>query len=91
MFFLWVNTIKIKKINKINDVLTVIIKFELDGISFIALRAGKALSLINVTTNTVIVENIDETEEYLNIKVTTNHVKINKTLSPYDKANKTPK
>jgi len=50
-----------------------------------------AFSLNNVITNTVKEENNDDREEYLNIKETTNHVKINKTLSPYDKANKTPK
>ena len=85
------NTIRIKKINKINDVLTVIIKFEIDGPSVAGERIGNAVSLINVTTNTVIVANIDETEEYLNIKVTTNHVKINKALNSYAKANKMPR
>ena len=41
----------------------------------------KAVSLINVTTNTVRDENIEDKDEYLNIKVTTNHVKINNRLN----------
>jgi len=40
----------------------------------------EAFSLNKVTTNTVKEENIDDTEEYLNIRETTIHVKINKTL-----------
>ena len=50
-----------------------------------------AFSLNKVITNTVKEENIDDNEEYLNIKETTAHVKINKTLNPYDKANKIPR
>ena len=38
-------------------------------------------SLIIVTANTVKVENIEDNEEYLNIKDTTNQVKINKKLN----------
>ena len=48
-------------------------------------------SLNKVTTNTVKEENIDDKEEYLNISETTIHVKINRALRPYDKANKIPR
>ena len=47
--------------------------------------------LIKATINTVKEENIDDTDEYLNIKKTTNHVTINKILSCIDIANSTPK
>jgi len=50
-----------------------------------------AVSLIRVTINTVKEENIEDIEEYLNIKNTTDQVKINRKLNPYDNANKIPK
>ena len=78
-----VNIIKIKKINNINFISAAKIKF-----GSIALTA---FSLNKVITNTVKEENIDDNEEYLNIKETTTHVKINKILNPYDKANKIPR
>ena len=74
MFFLWVNIIKIKKIKSINFASSLI--FRLGSIDF------RAVSLINVTTNTVIEENIDEIEEYLNIRKTTSQVKTNNKLNP---------
>ena len=55
------------------------------------LIAFKAVSLIKVTTNTVIVANIEDKDEYLKIKDTTAQVKINKKLKPKDIANKIPK
>ena len=91
MFFLWVKIINIKKINKINDIFEVIDNSELDGFSTIIESIGNAVSLIDATTKTVIEENIEDTEEYLNIKDTVNHVKINKKLNWMDKANKIPK
>ena len=72
-----------KKINNINFILAAKTKFESIAVT--------AFSLNRVTINTVKEENIDDTEEYLNIKETTTHVKINKTLNPYDKANKMPR
>ena len=42
---------------------------------------SKAVSLINVTMNTVIDENSDDKDEYLNINETTTQVKINKKLN----------
>ena len=84
------NTIKIKKINKRNDILIErFIFFRCSG--FIASSIGKAVSLTNVTTKTVNDENIDEIEEYLNISETTIHAKINKNPNCADNANKTPK
>ena len=83
MFFLCVNIIKTKKINNINFISAEKTKF--GSIALIA------LSLNKVTTNTVKEENIDDKEEYLNINETTIQVKINKTLNPYDKANKIPR
>ena len=91
MFFLWVKIINIKKINKINDIFEVIDNSELDGFSIIIERIGNAVSLIDDTTKTVIEENIEDTEEYLNIKDTADHVKINKKLNWIDKANKIPR
>ena len=77
------NIIKIEKINSNNFIsLTELI---LESIKSIA------VSLIAVTTNTVIEEKIDETEEYLNIRETTLQVKINNNPKAGDKANKTPK
>ena len=50
-----------------------------------------AFSLKKVTTKTVNEENIEASEEYLNIKNTVNQVKINKAPKPNDRANKIPK
>ena len=72
-----------KKINNINFISTAKTKF-----GSIALTA---VSLNKVITSTVIEENIDDKEEYLNIRETTTHVKINKKLNPYDKANNIPR
>ena len=72
-----------KKIKSINFISVAKTKF-----GSIALTA---FSLNKVTTNTVKEENIEDKEEYLNIRETTTHVKINKTLNPYDKANKMPR
>ena len=62
-----------KKINNINFISTAKTKF-----GSIALTA---FSLNKVITSTVIEENIDDKEEYLNINETTTHVKINRTLN----------
>ena len=83
MFFLWVKIIKIKKISKI------ILKSS-ESLKFILIDL-KVVSFIKATTKTVIAANIDETEEYLNINVTTIQVKINNKLNSYDKAIKIPK
>ena len=72
-----------RKINNINFILAAKTKF-----GSIALRA---FSLNRVTTNTVKEEKIDDKEEYLNINETVIHVKINRKLNPYDKANKIPR
>ena len=63
-----------KKINNINFISLAKTKF-----GSIALTA---FSLNKVIINTVNEENIDDKEEYLNIKETTIHVKINRTLNP---------
>ena len=55
------------------------------------LKVSNAVSFIKVTINTVNDENKDDTEEYLNIRVTTNQVKINSKHNPFDKANKIPR
>ena len=73
MFFLWVNIIKIKKINRINFISPSELKFELNDC--------RAVSLIIDTIKTVIEANIEDTEEYLKIKVTTSQVNINKKLN----------
>ena len=83
MFFLLVKIIKIKKISKI------ILKSS-ESLKFILIDL-KVVSFIKATTKTVIAANIDETEEYLNINVTTIQVKINNKLNSYDKAIKIPK
>jgi len=83
MFFLWVNIIKIKKINKINFISSSILLF-----IFIEFNA---VSLIKVITKTVKEENIEDTEEYLNIKETASQVNINKKLNWNDKAKRIPK
>ena len=74
MFFLWVNIIKTKIVNKNNFKL--VIPSRLGSIDLIT------LSLIRTTTNTVKDEKIEDKEEYLKIKDTTNHVKINSELNP---------
>ena len=74
MFFLWVNIIKTKIVNKNNFKL--VIPSRLGSIDLII------LSLIRTTTNTVKDEKIEDKEEYLKIKDTTNHVKINSELNP---------
>ena len=51
----------------------------------------KTFSLKKVTTKTVKEENIDDKEEYLNIRDTTNQEKINNKANWSDKANKTPR
>ena len=72
-----------KKINNINFIFAAKIKF--GSIALIA------FSLNKVTTSTVKEENIDDRDAYLNIRETATHVKINRKLNPYDKANKMPK
>ena len=52
---------------------------------------GLAISLIAYVIKIVKEENSEETDEYLKINVTTNHVKINKKLKLYDNANNIPK
>ena len=55
------------------------------------LIAFTAFSLKRVITKTVKEENIDDNEEYLKIKDTTTHVKINSEPKLKDKANNTPR
>ena len=74
MFFLCVNIISIKKINNISFISSLEFKLLLIELSVV--------SLIIVTTKIVKEEKIDDTEEYLKIKVTTTQVKINKKLNP---------
>ncbi len=50
-----------------------------------------AVSLIKVTINTVKDENIEDRDEYLNIKETVNHVNIKRRPNWIDKANKIPR
>ena len=66
-------TIRIKKVKSV--------KFIPSSIFKSALIDFNAVSLIKVTTKTVNDAKIEETEEYLNIKETTNQVKINKKLN----------
>ena len=72
-----------RKINNNNFILSPEIKF--------GSMALTEVSLNIVITKTVNAENIEDSDEYLNIKETAIHVKINKILNPYDKANKTPR
>ena len=65
--------IRIKKINSI--------KLISWSVLMLGLIDFKAVSFINVTTQTVKEENIDDKEEYLNVRETTSHVKINKKLN----------
>ncbi len=71
---------------------------KINNINFISLPKTKfgsialtAFSLNKVIINTVNEENIDDKEEYLNIKETTTQVKINRRLSPYENAIKIPR
>ena len=75
--------IKIKKVKSVNFISSSILIFSL--IDF------KAVSLMKVTTKTVNDPNIEDSEEYLNIRDTTNQVKINKKLNCNDKANNIPR
>jgi hypothetical protein len=65
-----VNIIKIKKINKINFISSSTYVLEAIDCS--------AVSLIKVTINTVKDENIEDRDEYLNIRETVSHVNINR-------------
>ena len=49
--------------------------------SIIGLIVFNATSLVKATTKTVKEENIEDKDEYLNIKETTTHVKINNKLN----------
>ena len=83
MFFLCVNTINIKKIKRINIVFSEKSVFSFnDFITF---------SSIKLTAKTVKVENIDDTEEYLKIRDTTNQVNIKTKDNWSDRANNIPK
>ena len=64
------NTIKIKKINKINFISSSTYVLEAIDCS--------AVSLIKAIINTVKDENIEDRDEYLNIRETTSHVNINR-------------
>ena len=83
MFFLCVKIIKIKKTNKINFISSSILASETIDL--------RAVSLSKDTTNTVKDANIEDREEYLNIRETVNQVNINKKLNWIDKANKIPR
>ena len=84
MFFLWVKTIKIKKINSIFESKVLLTEI-------IVGSTEVTVSLKKFTTKTVSEPNIEETEEYLNIRETTNHVNTNKKESWNDSAVITPK
>ena len=73
IFFRWVNIIKIKKIKSI---------FE-SGIFDEEIKASdeKKIYLVKFTIKTFSDANIDDNDEYLNIKDNTNHEKINNKLS----------
>ena len=83
MFFLCVKIIKIKKTNKINFTSSSIYASETIDL--------RAVSLSKDTTNTVKDANIEDREEYLNIRETVNQVNINKKPNWIDKANKIPR
>ena len=70
MFFLWVNIIRIKKINSIFELTISVV--DKKYVEFIK------VSLMKLTIKTVNEANIDDTEEYLNISDITNQVKANK-------------
>ena len=84
MFFLWVKTIKIKKINSIFESKVLLIEN-------IVGSANVTVSLKKFTTKTVNEPNIEETEEYLNIIETINQVNMNKNESWNDSAVIIPK
>ena len=71
MFFLWVKTIKIKKINSIFES-KILVPVIIDGSEKIT------VSLKKFTTKTVSDPNIEETEEYLKIRETIIQVNTNK-------------
>ena len=81
---MWVNIIKIKKINRIFESGTFDEK-DLDGSEKITVSRKKFI------TKTVNDENIDDKEEYLNIKDTIIQVNINKKHNWKDRAVITPK
>ena len=72
-----------KKVKSVNFISSSILIFSL--IDF------KAVSLIKVITKTVNDPNIEDNDEYLNIRETTVQVKINKKLNCIDKANNIPR
>ena len=78
MFFRWENIIKIKKINKIFESGTLVV--ELNDIS-----AEITVSLNILTTKTVKAPNIEDKDEYLNIKDIIIHVNTNKKHNWVDK------
>ena len=82
MFFLWVNIIKIKKINSIFE--STILAEDKNSVEFIK------VSFMKFTTKTVKEANIEDTDEYLNIRVITNQVNANKKNSCNDKAASIP-
>ena len=84
MFFLWVKTIKIKKINSIFES-KILVPVIIDGSEKIT------VSLKKFTTKTVSDPNIEETEEYLKIRETIIQVNTNKKKSWNDKAVIIPK
>ena len=82
MFFLWVNIIRIKKINSIFESTTSV--DDKNSVEFIK------VSFMKFTTKTVKVANIEDTEEYLNISDITNQVNANKKNNCKDKAASIP-
>ena len=83
MFFLWVNIINIKKINRIFELVT---WNEIKEVSIVLIN-----SLTEFITSTVKEENIEDIEEYLNINSITIHVIINNKNNWIDNAPNTPK
>ncbi len=84
IFFRWENIIKIKKINRIFESGTFV-----TGINKISAEITVSLKIF--TTKTVNEANIEDREEYLNIKDTTNQVIANKKHKWNDKAVIIPK
>ena len=80
--FLWVNIIKIKKINSIFE--SIILSDDINSVEFIK------VSLMKFTTKTVKEANNEDTEEYLNISDITNQVNANKKNNCNDKAASIP-
>ena len=92
------NHIKIYNDHKLFVIRNFVLKKKTNSINFISSPISifgsidcNALSLISVTTKTVNDENIEDKDEYLNIKETTSQVKINNKLNWIDKANNIPK